>query len=67
MIKQLRLDRTGYVKWDREKVAKELYFEGEHFEDGSIAMETWVHGNPKRLEPFYKRADQLKEILTGGE
>jgi len=47
----------------REAVAKELYFEGEHFEQGTVAMETWVNGNPERLEPYYKRADQILSLI----
>ena len=43
------------VEW----VAKELYFEGEHFDNGTVAAVTWTEGNPKRLAPFYQRAKRI--------
>ncbi len=50
---------TKYVKWDREKVAETL---------GSYAFKkSWYSLSKLQQEASLGYADQLKEILTGGE
>ncbi len=50
----------GYVRWDREKVAE--MFCGIDWNTGS-----WETRTDYGKERYYKQADQLKEILTGGD
>ena len=49
------LKGLGYVKWDREKVARKLWY----FRTGAV-MSKDDHPSPELLS----QADQLKEILT---
>lgn len=59
--KRERIDE-GYVKWDREKVAKGIYKIDEPY------GEEWdrIEYTPFK-EMYLRKADQLKEILIGGE
>ena len=54
--------KQHYVKWDREKVAKGLYKIDEPY------GEEWdrIEYTPFK-EMYLRKADQLKEILTGGK
>ncbi len=58
-----RADTEGdCVKWDRKKVAFELYKE-----DYGTNFAGWLLESKAVKDFWYKRADQLKEILTGGK
>ena len=62
LIRQLKELEANRIEWDREKVALELY-------ERSVANnETGrFHQFPDVKDFWYKRAAQLKEILTGGK
>lgn len=56
----------GYVKWDREKVAEKVY----KWRTKHIDNQMWIpwNGLKEESKDYYRKdADQLKEILTGGE
>ena len=58
------LYRMGCVKWDREKVAEATYHLI-HRGKTHMAWEELPYKWGKKA--YYEFADQLKEILTGGE
>ena len=47
----------------REKVALMLYFDFEEFDNGTLAMDTWVNGSKHRKAMFYAKADQIINLL----
>ncbi len=66
----LKKARVGYVEWDREKVAIEL--KAIMVKDRKVKIPwlentDWDKLDERTQESWLKVADQLKEILTGGE
>ena len=54
-------DLLGYVKWDREKVARLMYEGG-----APKPYFDWDTVREQDKNYYLRQADQLKEILTGG-
>ena len=46
----------------REKIAQDIYFEGEKYEVGSIAELTWRKAPQARKDKYLKRADQILSL-----
>ena len=46
----------------REQIARDIYFEGVDYEDGSIASVCWDEIRLQRKEIFLKRADRILAI-----
>ncbi len=58
------LEKDGWLKWNREKVAETLYKKSSHYEFGWLQVK---HSQPIIAEIYYKQADHLHKILTGGD
>ena len=64
----LKLKARGYVKWDREKVAKRLAYIGNSTTTKTLGEDSlWDWFSVGDCDYWKGKADQLKEILTGGE
>ena len=60
---QLAKVKQLYVKWDRELVARARHNERKD----NITWIPWADLTPRKQYFYLRKADQLKEILTGGE
>ena len=59
------LEKDGWLEWDREKVAKEYHKTFAVAE--KLSDKSWDALQDSVKLWFLSKADQLKEILTGGE
>ena len=46
----------------REKIAEDLYFDGEHFEEGTVAAATWRDMPDGMRKEYLARADQILSL-----
>ncbi len=63
------LKAMGYVKWDREKVARQIRVRVINADEGEGVdnITPWGMCEQKTRDYWLGEADQLKEILTGGK